>query len=134
VKFDGVTLAHALGEVRRRIADAVARSGRPEDAVTLIGVTKTVPPDTVAAAIALGLMDIGENRVQEAQSKVAAVGRHRARWHMIGHLQTNKVGRALDLFDRIHGVDDIGLARALARRAASTGRRLPVLIEVNVGG
>jgi hypothetical protein len=99
----------------------------------LVGVVKTVPAERVARAVALGLSDLGENRVQEAEGKIAAVGPARARWHLIGHLQRNKAGRAVDLFDRVHGVDGLELAEALSRRAVAAGKRLPVLIEVNVG-
>jgi len=127
-------LASSLAAVRDRIAAAERRSGRHPGSVTLVGVVKTLPPDVVAAALALGLRDLGENRVQEAEAHEERVGRAAARWHMIGHLQRNKVGRALELFDVIHGVDDGGLAAALARRAAAAGRRLRVLMEVNVSG
>jgi hypothetical protein len=100
----------------------------------LVAVTKTVSAEAMVAAIAAGLTDLGENRVQEAQAKIPAVGRDRARWHLVGHLQRNKAGRAVELFDRIHSVDGIGLAEALSRRATAAGRSLPVLVEVNVSG
>ena len=130
----GDTLRRSLDEVRDRIARAAARSGRPAEAVTLVGVTKTVAAEVVAEAVAQGLSDLGENRVQEAQAKIAAVGRERVRWHLVGHLQRNKAGRAVELFDRVHSVDDAGLAEALSRRAVAIGRTLPVLVEVNVSG
>ena len=132
--FDGGSLQRRLDEVRGRITAAAARSGRPAKGVTLVGVTKTVAAEAVRAAVALGLADLGENRVQEAQAKVPAVGRERARWHLIGHLQRNKAGRAVELFDRIHTVDGADLAEALSRHAVSAGRLLPVLVEVNVSG
>lgn len=110
------------------------RSGRSPGAVTLVGVTKTIPPGVVSEALALGLRDLGENRVQEAQAKIGAVGRDRARWHLIGHLQRNKAGRAAELFDLVHSVDEVGVAEALGRRALGLGRSLPVLVEVNVSG
>jgi len=134
VDFDEGTLRHRLDEIRGRIAAAAARSGRSAGRVTLVGVTKTVAVEVVRAAVALGLTDLGESRVQEAQSKILAVGRDRARWHLIGHLQRNKAARAVELFDRVHGVDDADLAGALSRHAASSGRSLPVLAEVNVSG
>jgi pyridoxal phosphate enzyme (YggS family) len=81
-----------------------------------------------------GLTDLGENRVQEAESHQRTVARDAARWHMIGHLQRNKAGKALELFDVVHGVDGAELAVALDRRALEAGRRLAVLIEVNVSG
>ena len=92
--------------------------------MTLVGVTKTVAAEVVRAAVALGLADLGENRVQEAQAKIQAVGRDRARWHLIGHLQRNKAGRAVELFDRVHGVDDAGPGRGAlpARRLVRAAR------------
>jgi hypothetical protein len=91
-----------------------------------------VPAEVVREAVALGLEDLGENQVQEAEGKIAVVGRRAVRWHMVGHLQRNKAGRAADLFDRIHGVDRLELAQALSRRAEAAGRTLRVLVEVNV--
>jgi len=136
------TLASNLAAVRDRIASAERRSGRPAGAVTLIGVVKTVPAGTIAAALALGLTDLGENRVQEAESHQRELGRGGACWHMVGHLQRNKAARALELFDLVHGVDDAALAAVLDRRvravrdagAAARPGPVPVLIEVNVSG
>lgn len=116
------------------MADAERRSGRVPGAVSLIAVVKTLPPETVAAAVEAGLLDLGENRVQEAEVHQQAVARTAARWHMIGHLQGNKAGKAVERFDLVHGVDDVELAGALARRARAAGRVLPVLLEVNVSG
>ena len=127
-------LASNLASVRDRIAAAERRSGRQPGSVTLIGVVKTQPPETLAAAVALGLRDLGENKVQEAEVHQRDVPRSAARWHMVGHLQRNKAGRALELFDLLHGVDDAELARALDRRARDRGRRAQVLLEVNVSG
>jgi pyridoxal phosphate enzyme (YggS family) len=127
-------LASNLASVRERIAAAERRSGRPAGSVTLVGVVKTLPAEAIAAAVALGLTDLGENRVQEAESHQRTVARGAARWHMIGHLQRNKAGKALELFDVVHGVDGTELAVALDRRALEAGRRLAVLIEVNVSG
>lgn len=131
---DEVTLRSRLDEVRGRIEAATARSGRPAGAVTLVGVTKTVAPGVMQAAVAAGLADLGENRVQEAQAKIPLVGRSSVRWHFIGHLQRNKAGRAVEWFDRVHSVDDAEVAEALSRHAAAAGRTLPVLVEVNVSG
>jgi pyridoxal phosphate enzyme (YggS family) len=127
-------LASNLASVRERIAAAERRSGRPAGSVTLIGVVKTLPAETLAAAVALGLADLGENRVQEAESHQRSVPRGAARWHMVGHLQRNKAGRALELFDVFHGIDDLELARSLAERAAPSERRVKTLLEVNVSG
>ncbi len=131
---DRASLRGRLEEIRGRIARATARSGREPGAVTLVAVTKTVPPEAIAAALELGIADLGENRVQEAEGKIAVLGRQAARWHLIGHLQRNKAARAVELFDRVHGVDSLELAEALSRRARSAGLRLPVMIEVNVSG
>lgn len=128
------TLASNLAAVRDRIASAERRSGRAAGAVTLIGVVKSVPSATIAEAVSLGLRDLGENRVQEAEEHQREVGRTAARWHMVGHLQRNKAGRALERFDLVHGVDGAELAEALDRRALAAGHPMPVLIEVNVSG
>jgi len=127
-------LASNLASVRDRIAAAEHRSGRATGSVTLIGVVKTLPAETLAAAVALGLRDLGENRVQEAESHQHSVPRTAARWHMIGHLQRNKAGRALEMFDVFHCLEDLDLAHALAQRAAKSGRRVQTLLEVNVSG
>jgi hypothetical protein len=121
-----------LAAVRERIAEAARRAGRREDAVLLVAVSKTVDVDGVQAAIAAGVPALGENRVQEAREKIAAVGRPRP-WHLIGHLQTNKVRDALECFDVIESVDRLPLAQALSSRATQAGRRADVLVQVNVG-
>ena len=122
-----------LERVRERMARAAERAGRRGEDVLLVGVAKTIDVDRVRAAIAAGLGAVGENRVQEARDKIPAIGRGVA-WHLIGHLQTNKVREALDLFDVIHSVDRIDLARELDRRARARGRSIDVLVQVNVGG
>ncbi len=128
------TLADRLTEIRARIEAAAARSGRPAGAVTLVAVVKTLAAEVVAQTVRLGVTDLGENRVQEAQAHQALVPRDVARWHLIGHLQRNKAGRAPGLFDVVHSVDDIELATALARRCREAERVMPVLVEVNVSG
>lgn len=124
-----------IEEVRRRIAESARRSGRDPRAVKLIAVSKTHPPEILSRAIAVGLSDLGENRVQEAEAKIAEVGRERARWHLIGHLQANKARKAVSLFDMIHSLDSVALARRLNRLCGETGRAapLPVLIQVDLG-
>lgn len=128
-----VDIAANLAAVRARIAAAAARAGRDPGTVTLIAVSKTKPAAALDAAIAAGASDLGENYVQEAVAKRAAV-HGRARWHLIGHLQRNKVARALETFDVIHSVDSAALGEALARHGEASGRVVRALVEVNVGG
>ena len=125
--------AERLAAVRARIARAAEKSGRPADAVTLVGASKTVTAERIRTAVASGLIDLGENRVQEAEAKIAAVGPGPV-WHLIGHLQSNKARRAVALFDWIHSVDSARLADALDRLAVEFGRRPKVLVEVNTAG
>ncbi|HEX9822101.1 MAG TPA: YggS family pyridoxal phosphate-dependent enzyme [Methylomirabilota bacterium] len=120
-----------LARVRERLARAAERAGRRADDVLLIGVSKTVDVERIRAALAAGLRALGENRVQEARGKVAALGRP-VPWHLIGHLQTNKVKDALELFDVIHSLDRLELARELERRAAARGGPIETLLQVNV--
>jgi PLP dependent protein len=122
----------SLAEVEGRVAAACQRAGRARASVTLVAVTKTFPAADVAAAIAAGATDVGENRVQEARDKKPLVSTS-ARWHLIGHLQSNKAKDAVRLFDVIHSVDSRGLAEKIARAAESSGKVQDVLIEVNIG-
>ena len=126
-------LPERLDQVRQRIRAACQRCGRSPSSVTLIGVTKGVPAERIHQALTLGLTDLGENRVQEAREKRARLGAA-ARWHLIGHLQRNKARHAVELFDLIHSVDDAELTDELERQAAEQGRRLEVLIQVNISG
>lgn len=131
-------IARRADTVRARIATAAAASGRDPDGVTLVAVTKTHPIETVDAALAAGLLDLGENRVQELAEKAAARpgasdgGAHR--WHLIGALQRNKARDATRFADLVHSVDSVRLAAALDARAAEAGRVLAVLVQVNVSG
>lgn len=113
------------------MAAACERAGRDPYDVTLIAVTKTHAVSRVAAAAACGLRDFGENRIQEALPKIAALGVPGVRWHLIGHLQTNKINAALDAFDILHGIDSERLARAISERAK---RPIAMMLEVNVAG
>jgi pyridoxal phosphate enzyme (YggS family) len=127
-------LAARLARVRSQILDAAQRSGRSTDDITLIAISKTHPALTVQSVIDLGVTDVGENRVQEAEEKIAPVGRDKVRWHLVGHLQANKARRAVVLFDVIHSLDSIDLARRLDRLCVEEGREsLPVLIQVDLG-
>jgi pyridoxal phosphate enzyme (YggS family) len=126
-------VAENLQLLERRIAAACARAGRPREDVTLIAVSKTFPAEAVDEAIAAGITDVGENRVQEFRDKMPGI-RRRARWHMIGHLQSNKAKDAVRLFDVIQTIDSLALAEKIARHAEKQGRRIDVMIEVNAGG
>ena len=119
--------------VRERIEAARARAGRP-DPVTLVAVTKTHPAEVVRAAIAAGVADVGENRVQEMDDKVAQIGRGAVRWHLIGHLQRNKAARAVALADLVHSLDSIRLAEALSAEAVKAGVEVATLVQVNTSG
>ncbi len=127
-------LAARAREVRDRVAASAGRAKRSPADVLIVAVTKTVSADIVRQAVALGFTTLGENRVQEARDKRAALSDLGARWELIGHLQTNKAARAVELFDRIQSVDSVRLAAELDRRAGERGRMLPVLLEVNVAG
>ena len=122
-----------LQEVRARIAVACARARRAPGSVRLVAVSKTVPAAIVAEAMAAGQSLFGENRVQEALTKIDATGPGAA-WHLIGHLQKNKARLAAGVFELIHGVDDRELAAELDRRAASRSTTQPVLVQANLAG
>lgn len=121
-----------LVAVQERIAAAARRAGRSPETVLLVAVSKTIDVERVRSVIEAGVPALGENRVQEAREKIAVLGRSRP-WHLIGHLQTNKVRDAVECFDLIHSVDRLPLAEAISRRATETGRRVDVLVQVNVG-
>lgn len=122
-----------LQSVRARIADAARRSGRDAKDIQLVVVTKTVGVAEMLAAIELGVEAIGENRVHEALAKRGRVG-DRVRWHMIGHLQRRKIRDAVSVFDCIHSVDSLALAREIDKKCAHVGKIMPVFFEVNVSG
>ena len=128
-----MTIEERLQEVHRRISSACRRAGRSPDEVTLVAISKTVAPADIVEAYRAGLRHFGENRVQEVETKLPSLlpAMPDATWHMVGHLQTNKVRKAADLFAIIHSVDSIRLAQGLSRYA--TGK-LTVLMEVNVSG
>ena len=127
-------IALRLKSVRHRIADAARRAGRSPSSVHLDAVSKTFPIEAVRVAAGEGQIDFGENKVQEGVSKMLEAGGLPLRWHLIGHLQSNKAARAVALFDRIHSVDSLKLLQRLEGAAAAEGKRLPVLLEVNVAG
>lgn len=127
-------LADTIPRVRIRIAEAVEAAGRDGASVCLIAVTKAHPLEAVEAALQAGLRDLGENRVEELEAKVGALGRGAATWHMIGHLQSRKARQALFLSDLIHSVDSVKIAERLARMAHEEGRVVHVLAQVNSSG
>jgi pyridoxal phosphate enzyme (YggS family) len=133
VNFMEVDIAANINSIKQRIAAAAAKSQRAPDSIKLLAVTKTVPPVCLGNAIDAGITMFGENYVQEAKEKIAVIG-PRAQWHMIGHLQTNKAKYAVNLFNYIHSVDRMDLARELDKKAHLTGHKMNILIEVNVSG
>lgn len=121
-----------INAIKQKIVAAAKRAGRDPLSIKLMAVTKTVKPELIGKAIEAGLTMLGENYVQEAKDKIAAISDH-AQWHMIGHLQTNKAKYAVKLFDYVHSVDRLELAQELDKRAGQINRKLNVLIEVNSG-
>jgi hypothetical protein len=122
-----------LERVRERMARAAERAGRRAEDVLLVGVSKTVEVARIREAIEAGVPALGENRVQEARAKIAALGRP-VPWHLVGALQTNKAKDAVALFDLVHSLDRVELARECDRRAAARGQALDVLVQINVAG
>lgn len=130
-----MSVAENIARVQKKIRTAAARARRDPDEITLMAVSKTFPADRIREAYHAGIRHFGENRVQEFAGKVDSLGDlGDARWHMIGHLQTNKAGKAAELFSAIDSVDSLKLAEKLNDSAHKAGKKLAVLIEVNVGG
>jgi pyridoxal phosphate enzyme (YggS family) len=130
-----VSIAQNVNEVRDRIAAAARRTSRDPKEVTLMAVSKTFAPERIREAYQAGLRVFGENRVQEFSGKSGAVADLRdAEWHLIGHLQTNKAARAVELFAAVDSVDSLRLAEKLNSSAQQMDKRLAALIEINVGG
>ncbi len=135
-------LRERIAQVRERMARAARRAGRSPDEITLVAVCKGHPAEAVVAAYHLGVRDFGENRVEEAEPKMARVREMLAaegtgmdiRWHMIGHIQSRKAARVVGPYVLIHSVDRLKIARRLERFAAAQERVLPVLLEINISG
>lgn len=132
-----------VASLKLAIRDAALASERDPESISLIAVSKTRSAEEVLAAFRAGISDFGENRIQEAEGKIGAVNRLLAndgsdssaiRWHLIGHLQSNKVRRAVELFDVIHSVDTVDLARRIGRCASETGRLIECYMQVNASG
>jgi pyridoxal phosphate enzyme (YggS family) len=129
-----MSIRENLARVWERITKAAARSGRSPDSITLIAVSKTMPAEKIREAYSAGVRVFGENRVQEFESKASAlVDLAEAQWHLIGHLQTNKAKKAVELFNGIDSVDSLRLAEKLNQAAQQAGKILPVLVEIKVG-
>lgn len=128
-----MSIAENLKTVLDRITSAAKRAGREPSSIKLVVVTKTVDPERISEAVAAGATILGENRVQEAKEKIETLGRV-ARWHLIGTLQANKAKYAVKLFDLIHSVDSLALAREIDKQASKIGKIQDILIEVNIAG
>jgi hypothetical protein len=127
-------IADRVAAVRERIARAAERASRSPADVTLVAVSKTHPPEAVRDAFAAGVRDFGENRVQEAEPKIASTADLGASWHLVGHLQSNKARRAGTLFELVESVDSLELALRLARVGTETGRAVRALVQVDLAG
>jgi pyridoxal phosphate enzyme (YggS family) len=130
-------IADRVAVVRERIARAAERVARPAGEVRLVAISKTHPPQAVREAFAAGVRDFGENRVQEAEPKIAATADLREsglRWHLVGHLQSNKARRATALFEIVQSVDSLDIASRLARCGAEAGRPVRALVQVDLAG
>lgn len=131
--FAEMDITRNLRDVERRIAQAAQRAGRSPAEITIVAVTKGLTAQAIEAALEAGIRHIGENRVQEARGKIARLSNLQPcpTWHMVGHLQTNKVKTAVEIFDIIHSINSLRLAEALSGRARNT---VPVLLQVNISG
>ena len=129
-----LSIADNVRRVRTRMRQAAERAGRDPMSVRLVAASKTVDAARIRAAISAGVTILGENYLQETRQKLGQIGRAGVEWHLIGPLQRNKVRYVFDLFDMMHSLDRLELAEEINRRAERLGRRLSVLLEVNVGG
>jgi PLP dependent protein len=129
-----MTISENIAAVRERMAQAARRCGRDPADVALVAVSKTHPAEMVRQAWAAGVTTVGENYIQEAREKISALADCALSWHFIGHLQSNKAKIAVGLFDLIHGVDTLKLAREIDKQAAKIGKTQALLIQVNISG
>lgn len=130
-----MSIVENFAQVRERIAIATRRAGRNPEDITLMGVSKTFPVERIREAYAAGLRVFGENRVQEFAEKALALrDLSGVEWHLIGHLQSNKTAKAAELFGAVDSVDSVKLAERLNTAAQNAGKKLPILIEINIGG
>ncbi len=128
-----MSFAENLESIQQRIRAACQRAGRDAASVTLLAVSKTHPPEAIREAVECGQFLFGENKIQEAKAKIPQCP-GKARWQFIGHLQSNKVRDAVELFEMIQGVDSLDIAREISKRAGQAAKTVPVLLEVNVAG
>ena len=128
-----MSLTENLHLIQQRITAAELRAGRALGSVTLLAVSKSHPPESIQTAVACGQIFFGENKVQEAKAKIP-LSPSKARWQFIGHLQSNKVRDAVELFEMIQGVDSLAIAQEISKRAEQAGKTMPILLEVNVAG
>ncbi|HTL72817.1 MAG TPA: YggS family pyridoxal phosphate-dependent enzyme [bacterium] len=126
-------IAENLNSIQQRIAAACARAGRDAASVRLLAVSKTHPPESIRALVECGQLLFGENKIQEAKAKIPMCP-GKARWQFIGHLQSNKVRDAVELFEMIQGVDSLSIAKEISKRAEQAAKTMPILLEVNVAG
>jgi pyridoxal phosphate enzyme (YggS family) len=133
VGFADMDIERNIQEVERRIASAAKRADRSPHEITIVAVTKGVEPRDIRIAVEAGIMHVGENRVQDAKTKTEYMfpAGLRPTWHMVGHLQTNKVKTAVEIFDIIHSIDSVRLAESISKRVQNL---FPVLLQVNVSG
>lgn len=129
-----LSIAQNVARVQERLRQAALRAGREPASVRLVAASKTVESARLRAAIASGVTIVGENYLQEARDKIGQIGRQGVEWHLIGTLQRNKVRYIFDLFDLLHSLDSFALAEEINRRGARLGKRMAVLLEVNLGG
>jgi pyridoxal phosphate enzyme (YggS family) len=130
-----MSIPENIAAIREKTAESARRAGRRPEEILLMAVSKTHPPERIREAYATGLRLFGENRVQEFAGKAGALGDLAgAEWHMIGHLQTNKAGKAVEVFSAVDSVDSVKLAEKLDAAARTAGKKLSALIEINVGG
>ena len=123
-----------LAQIQEAIEKAAIKSGRFSKDITLVAVTKGVEPQAILEARGAGILIFGENKVQESESKIPVINRPDIQWHMVGHLQTNKIKTALSLFHLIQSVDSVRLAKEISEISAADNRVTPMLLEVNISG
>ena len=131
--MDDSLIAANLHEIRLKVERRCQASRADPSGIMILGVTKFIPAETAALAVRAGLTDLGENKVQEAAKKIPEVF-PRPRWHLIGHLQTNKANKAVEIFDVIESVDSLRLAEMISRRALEIGKNMEIFLQVNSSG